>query len=382
MNGSIQHRPDRAAKPWRARYRGPDGRQHSKTFARKVEAEKWLRAQLSATDRGDWVDPAAGQLLFGEWVRRWQAQRLHLAPATAARDTSVIASHVIPRFAPRRLTAIAQEDVAAWVADLSTRLSPTTTRKVYELFSASMEAAVTAGRIGRSPCRGVKLPRLADREEMRVITPREVAELAGAMDERYQCMVLVGAYTGLRWGETAALRDRRVDLLRGVLRVEESLTDVRGRVSFKEPKSKASRRQVTLPATLVAAIRSHIEIYGVGHDGLLFHSPMGEVLRRTGWTRRFWLPAVRRSIGGDLRFHDLRHSHASWLIAEGAHPKLIQSRLGHESIRTTLDLYGHLLTGLDEAAAEGLDRLMRKAGVAPVWPKPVVTLPAIEALRA
>lgn len=89
------------------------------------------------------------------------------------------------------------------------------------------------------------------------------------MHERYWCMVLIGAYTGLRWGETAALRDRRVDLLRGVLRVEETLTDVRGRVAFKEPKSKASRRPVKLPATLADAIRTHMETFGVDADGLL-----------------------------------------------------------------------------------------------------------------
>lgn len=158
MNGSIQHRPERDSNPWRARYRGPDGREHSKTLPRKFEAETWLRAQLSAADRGDWLDPFAGHLPFSEWVARWQAQRRHLAPATAARDTSLLASHVIAPFSDRRLADITQEEVGAWVAELSTRLSPTTIRKTYELFSASMEAAVTAGRIGRSPCREVKLP--------------------------------------------------------------------------------------------------------------------------------------------------------------------------------------------------------------------------------
>ncbi|MGI8515372.1 MAG: tyrosine-type recombinase/integrase [Acidimicrobiia bacterium] len=374
MNGSIQHRPERGSNPWRARYRGPDGREHSKTFARKVEAEQWLRGQLSAADRGDWLDPSAGHLPFGKWVERWQAQRLHLAPATAARDTSLLGTHVIPRFADRRLAGITQEEVAAWVAELSTRLSPTTTRKVYELFSASMEAAVTAGRIGRSPCRGVKLPRLGDREEMRILTPAEVAELADTINPRYRAMVLVGAYAGLRWGETAALRDRRMDLLRGTLRVEETLTDVRGRVAFKEPKSKASRRQVTLPASLAEELRGHLENFGVSASGLLFRSPQGEVLRRTGWTRRFWHPAVRKSIGGTLRFHDLRHVHASYLIAEGAHAKLIQERLGHTSIRTTLDLYGHLFSGLDQAAADSLDRLMRSADAAPVRPSTVLSI--------
>jgi integrase len=136
-----------------------------------------------------------------------------------------------------------------------------------------------------------------------------------------------------------------------------------------------------LPSALTDDLRSHIETLGVGADGLLFRSPMGEVLRRTGWTRRFWHPAVRKSIGGALRFHDLRHSHAALLIAEGAHPKLIQERLGHTSIRVTLDLYGHLFSGLDQAAAEGLDRLMRSADAAPVRPSAVVAFPGAKPQR-
>lgn len=141
------------------------------------EAETCLRAQLSAADRGEWLDPTAGHPLFGEWVGRWQTQRLHLAPSTAA------PGHIANRFPCNpevRVSASGRYhpgEVAAWVAELSTRLSPTTTRKVYELFAA-MEAAVAASRIGRSPGRGVKLPRLDDREEMRVLNPVEVAELA------------------------------------------------------------------------------------------------------------------------------------------------------------------------------------------------------------
>jgi integrase len=172
------------------------------------------------------------------------------------------------------------------------------------------------------------------------------------------------------------------DLLRGLLRVEETLTDVRGRVAFKEPKSKASRRRVMLPAALTEAIAIHLQTFGVGDGGLLFRSPMGEPLRRTGWTRRFWQPAVAKVLGGTLRYHDLRHTHASLLIAEGTHPKVIQERLGHTSIRTTLDLYGHLFSGLDQTAADGLDRLMRASDAAPARPGTVLAFPAGESRSA
>ena len=87
----------------------------------------------------------------------------------------------------------------------------------------------------------------------------------------------------------------------------------------------------------------------------MFQAPDGGPLRRTTFRERFWLPAVRASVGEPCRFHDLRHTHVALLIAQGEHPKVIQQRLGHASIRTTLDTYGHLFEGLDEAAAERLD---------------------------
>ena len=87
-------------------------------------------------------------------------------------------------------------------------------------------------------------------------------------------------------------------------------------------------------------------------------------MRRTNFRRRSWLPAVRASVGEPLRFHDMRHSHAAMLIAEGEHPKVIQARLGHSSIQVTLDTYGHLFEGLDEAAADRLDAAYARASEA------------------
>lgn len=116
---------------------------------------------------------------------------------------------------------------------------------------------------------------------------------------------------------------------------------------------------MVIPAAVADALGEHIGRFG--HGDLVFTTPEGAPLRRTNFRRRQWLPAVRETVGEPCRFHDLRHSHAALLIAQGQHPKVIQSRLGHSSIRTTLDTYGHLTEGLDEAAADALDGVFRRS---------------------
>jgi integrase len=211
-----------------------------------------------------------------------------------------------------------------------------------------MDRAVVGNRIPRSPCRDIDLPKL-ESVEMRFLSAAEINALAEAIDPRYRSLALTAGYTGLRFGELAALRPARVDLLRRRISVEETLNEVSGHLHLGPPKTKASRRAVSIPAFLADVLAANMK------GELVFTSPEDGALRRGLFNRRFYAPAVKRSVGAPCRFHDLRHSHAAMLIAQGVHPRLLMERLGHSSIRTTLDLYGHLLPGLDEAAADALD---------------------------
>lgn len=150
---------------------------------------------------------------------------------------------------------------------------------------------------------------------------------------------------------------RRSDVPGKALTISRSLSEVSGNLSLTTPKTDAPRRRISLPSFLVAEITQHLAEYSPG-DGLLFTSSEGLPLRRTNWRRREWLPAVRSTVGEPMRIQNLRHTHAAMLIAQGAHPKVIQSRLEHAKIATTLDTYGHLWDGLDEAAADTLDVLV------------------------
>ena len=324
------------------------------TFTTKAAAEAWLIDQMSRLQRGAYADPALGRSTFAEWVPRWEATRVHLRPSSRAAAASLMRNHVDPFFGSRALSRVQVNEVEAFVSHLVAKgLAPATIRQAYLVARGVFDLAVRSKALASSPCQGVKLPRI-ERPELRVVSPAEIEDLVAAIAPRYRAMVLVGGYAGLRWGEAAALKDRQVNLLKRSLTVAKTLSDVAGVVTFTEPKTKASRRRIAIPRRLANGLAQHLEAFPPS-NGLLFSSPAGGPLRRTNFRRRQWLPAVAAAGLENVRFHDLRHSHAALLIAQGEHPKVIQSRLGHASITTTLDTYGHLFEGLDEDAADRLD---------------------------
>ncbi len=355
---TISKRPGQP-KPYLARYRGPDRREVSKAFARKVDAQRWLDTQAVDVLRGEWVDPRSGSISFEEWASHVLDSRRSVKESTRVRDESVVRNLVLPHFGKLSLAKLTPEHFDRWITDLTADgLAPATIGKAYQLASMILDQAVRRRRLNRSPAqlRSVELPKAA-RKEMRTLQPAQVEALTAAVAPRFRVLILTAAYTGARWGELVALDRFALDVNGRALTVSRSLSDVRGELSFTTPKTDASRRRISLPSFLVAELVEHVGRYSAG-DGLLFTSTEGLALRRTNWRRRHWVPVVRSTVGEPMRFHDLRHTHAAMLIAQGAHPKVIQSRLGHAKIATTLDTYGHLWDGLDEAAADTLDDLI------------------------
>jgi integrase len=224
-------------------------------------------------------------------------------------------------------------------------------------------AAVDAGMLAQSPCRRVPLPKV-EREEMRFLTPAEVATLADAIQPRYRALVLVGAYGGLRIGELAGLRRSRVDLLRGTVTVAEIVVEVRGVLHIGPPKTRASRRTVGLPRFVVEELAAHLA--EPGHpEAFVFTAPQGGPLRVTAFRARVWRPATRAAGLDGLRIHDLRHTAVALWIAAGANPKEVAARAGHASVSFTLDRYGHLYPEADTALRDRLDVLYGAARPTP-----------------
>jgi integrase len=174
------------------------------------------------------------------------------------------------------------------------------------------------------------------------LSAAEVERLAEAIPLPYGLLVRFAAYTGLRAGELAALRVKRLDLLRGTVRVVESASEIGGRLVLGSTKTYAERT-LRLPRFLRDDLAAYLAGRPRDPDGYVFTAPKGGPLRHNNFYQRIFCPALARAgLPAQVRFHDLRHTCAALLIAQGAHPKAIQVHLGHSSIQVTMDRYGHL----------------------------------------
>jgi hypothetical protein len=176
---SIKKRSDRTGKVvWRAYHRDPSGWQHNKSFARRVDAERYLATIESARLLGSYVDPGAGRITVEAWSQRWIATQGHLQPSTHARYEGVLSKQIVPRWGTVPLSAITHSAVAAWIADLG--LAPATVRYIHRVFSLMLDMAVRDSVLARNPAAGVRLPKLS-KAERRFLTATEVDALADAI---------------------------------------------------------------------------------------------------------------------------------------------------------------------------------------------------------
>jgi hypothetical protein len=213
----------------------------------KADANAYLAAVETQIRRGSWIDPWAARMPLAYWAEEWRATIVDLRPSTKVRDLGYLERYLLPRFGDMELGRIDHMAVRTWVAELSASgLSPATTTKAAQILSKMMKAAVQAGLLLKSPCDGVRLPRI-ERVEMRFLNATEVRALANAIDPRYEAAVLLAAYGGLRAGELFGLRAKRVDPLRRTITIAETLVDVGGHPYFGPPKTRAGHRTIPLP---------------------------------------------------------------------------------------------------------------------------------------
>ena len=370
----MAHIQKRGPGRYKARYRGPDGHERSKTFTRKGDAERWLAAIEVEKSRGNWIDPALAKQTFGDFTCDWLTTQVHLAPTTRQKVRGHLENHLVPAFGRMRLASIQPSHVRFWIAKISgSGRSPATVISVASTLRRVMNSAVDDGVLGRSPCDGARLPRLGPARAKVVLTPSQIIRLADCIHPRYRALIYLAAYGGLRWGELAALHPKRLDLKRGSVDVRESLADVSGTLITLTPKSK-KRRSVSLPPFLCDILGEHLELFS--SEEYVFTSSAAKPLRRSNWYRRNFKPAVIASgVDPSLWFHHLRSTCVALAVAEGAHPKAVQERLGHGSIRITLDTYGELFPSLDERLRDDLDRAHIEALAASARPEPQIVVP-------
>jgi integrase len=353
--GWIRRRPDRPS-PWRAGYRGPDGREHSKAFERKVDAERWLRTELQKQDLGIWVDPEAGSISVEEWSAIWMSGRVGLTEKTRAGYQGILNSRVLPSFGAVPLKKMARTAVSIWVSEMSAEgLSSSRVRNCFNVLAACLDAAVNEGLIGRNPARGVELPARPVDIGHRYLTAEQVDRLASAATSiADHSLILTLAYGGLRWGEAVALQRGRVDVLRRRLSIAEAATEVSGRLVFGEPKTHR-RRHVYLPAFVAEELAQHLHDRPSEPETLVWAAPLGGPLRYNPYRSRVWDKAVTEAGLEGVTPHALRHTCASLMRAAGADVKEIQAQLGHRSPVVTLSVYTHLFEDAYDSVMDRLD---------------------------
>lgn len=353
----MAHIQRRGKNRWRARYMTPDGQERSRTFERKVDAERYVASVETDKVRGAWVDPRLSKTTFGEWAASWRSTVVHLKPKTREGYDSLLATHILPEFAHTPLAAITTVKVKGWIAELTrSGLSSSRVRQSYQLFSMVLKAAVESEYLAKTPCVGVRIPRVTKREA-EILTEEQIEAVAAAIDQpEHRTLIYVLAYGGLRWGEACALRRRRCDLLRSRIEVVESLAELSGHFEFGETKTYA-RRWVRLPRFVSDMVALHLrDSVADDPDALVFTSETGTPIRNSNFGRRVWHPALEAAgLPATVRVHDLRHSCASLLIRQGASIKAVQQQLGHSTPMVTLNVYAHLFNDDLDRLYEGLD---------------------------
>ncbi len=322
------------------------GRVVTRTFASKKEADAYAATTEADRLRGVMFDPGRGRVTVRELGAEWLASNPAKRADTRATDEYHLRTHIFPALGDRRIDSVVQTDVQSLVNHLSARLAPRTVRRAHGVLRSLCAYAEMTDRIGRSPCRNVKLPRVQPLERSMPL-PEDLARLVAAMDESNRPMVYLGAVLGLRFSEVAGLRVGRMDLGSGSVSVNETITrDSQGRPVFDAPKSAASRRTIALPAPLREP--------EADSDALVFVSPEGGPLRYANWRNRVWSPAREAAGLPNLGFHDLRRAMATALVEDRTDMKTTQVRMGHSDSRLTLALYAQAVPEADQAAADRL----------------------------
>lgn len=355
-----------------------DGAQKVVTFDDPDDAAQWQArfardpkvalALLTATQA-----QAAGQVDDVLTVDRMVAQHIAglsgIEPRTIADYERDARLHISPSLGAMPAVALADREVtAAWVRTLEETLAPKTIANVHALLSAACATAVDAGRLPSNPVRGLRLPRGIP-EEMVFLTQQQVAELLSEIPEHWRPLVATLVGSGVRWGEAAALTVADVDLDAGTLRVIKAIgRDPRSRAHVKTTKTRRGVRTVRVPKVVVDQLRPLV-VGRSATDPLFTTRKMGRRVAHNNFHGRVWKPALarlavpvldedgqvlRRAWEVEPRIHDLRHTYASWALQSGVPLIELQRQMGHESITTTADRYGHLAPGAGAATAAAI----------------------------
>jgi integrase len=307
-----------------------------------------------------WIEHMAGQVSPRSHERYAELARKNLVP--------LLGAVALTRLRPEQISQAYAQALASGRRDGTGGLSARTVTHMHRVLREALQQAVQWQMLARNPADAVKPPKV-ERKQMSVLDTEATIELIeAARPYRIFVPILLGVLCGLRRGEIAALRWRSVDLDTGQLMVVASIEQTKAGCREKETKS-GRARTVALPATLVEELRQHRatqaeELLQLGirltDDHHVVAQADGSALQPNSLTHAFTTLLAERGLKR-VRLHDLRHSHATHLLAAGIHPKVASERLGHSKVGITLDLYSHVLPGMQAEAAAAVDTALQTA---------------------
>lgn len=374
----ISKRPDRPLLPWLVSWREPETKQQRwKSFATKREAEAFRDTVSTEIRHGTYTDRKP--IPFQAYAEDWKARRgPTVSPNTAALYGWALTKYLIPAFGPTPIQNLTAERIERWQADLLSKGAPgpRSVEICRTVLGTILKDARKKGRLFVNPMENVRRFAVPKRE-LRFLAIEQVKALCEHVGRVYGVLFLVMALCGLRIGEALGLRWGDVDLGRRRLLIQRQVVwrrkkdcpEAKTRWTVTEPKSEAGKRVVEIPAPLAPFLVAHHEAQNGSPNplGLVFPSEDGTPLYPGNVRRRYFAPALKALGLKGIRPHDFRRTFIALHVEAGTHPKLVQARVGHSSIKLTMDVYGKLAgeMALAEDQAARLNALTAKALPAP-----------------
>lgn len=343
-----------------------DGVQTTLTFDTETEAQQFATDCEQRTPRWAWdnyqaSEEEAAEMTLSEWAERHFQAMPHVSPATLEEYRRDWRLRWQPHLGHLKLSRIRREDITKALA--AQTVADKTVENAWGTLAGMFKMAVIDGHLEKSPTLGVKLGTRTSHEkvEHRYLSPSEILQVIENTADRYVPLVWTLAGTGMRWGEATALTVADVDLAGATMRVNKAWKRDRANGFYiGPPKTQKAKRTITLPSEVIDAVADLVR--GRSRRDLLFTNRNGDPVKHQPFYREHWTKSCTANIAEPRpRIHDLRHSHVAILLAGGVGLPVIQARLGHEKITTTIDTYGHLIPDLHIAAASTISHAFQSA---------------------
>lgn len=354
-------------------YDGQDGKrkQGSKSFKTNREAQAFLTQKLAEMDGGSFIAPSKYTVAqhLDDWLERYVDRECK--PNTVKSYQDAVRLYLKPMFGKIALTSLTSERIEQILAGQKEKRTAASLHRAYAILHGAMKFALVKKRLAINPCDGVTLPKIERKREIgTALDAEQVMELLRqVVDTKLYLPIFLALNTGMRIGEIAALRWEDISFEEAAIRVERTMTDIDGKIAFGTPKN-GKTRVIALDEDVVEVLRQHkgrqaerrLQTKGYQDHGLVYprHNGTPRNLRAISST---WGWLVRERGLPKVRLHDLRHTHATLLLAAKIPVEYVSKRLGHTSIDFTMRVYAKYLPSMDQEAAKALGDLLRKTTV-------------------